>query len=189
MEKEISDIIAECFKGLPEEVRLFLSSDEFVQKVKESTTSTNLSRKQVIKLENETVLVLLGMSRPEEFPSYLEKELNITTLVAIQLAMKIDKRVFSKFRDHLNEVYFKKDDEQENAPNEMERESDARVAEHLKPPQEIQTETTSAITNIAEENLKNDASYKPTINPTAEQAVQKTYQGVDPYREPIEQSL
>jgi hypothetical protein len=187
MKKEISDIISERYKILPEDVQHFLSSDGFVEKVKESSTSVNLSKEQAVTLENETVLVLLGMSSPEEFPSLLERELNITKPVAIQLSVNIDKNVFARFREYVNDVYFEVNSEQENVTGNTNKETSLRgnnsQSQETQSAQFGRTETN----NIAQENLKpatnrmSEEGSSATTDPGSE-----TYQGVDPYREPVE---
>ena len=89
MNDEIKNILEEQFKKVPKRVQSVLLSAEFRKKIRNIGTAHQLTFQQLGKLEDETVLVLLGLEPMAEYPENVEKEVGIKENIAQTITMDI----------------------------------------------------------------------------------------------------
>jgi len=94
MEKEILNEIPEYVKKLPPEIQDLVFNGVWEQRTREVANKYSLSEPQTEDLLDLTVLTLIGLERPQNFIVTLVSNLNISRLLAEQIVLDLDKRVF-----------------------------------------------------------------------------------------------
>lgn len=86
--------IGEYLKKLPQNIKKLIANDEWRKKVGEISQKYSLTTEQSESLENEVLMVIIGLTQAEEFKNVLQEEIQISDLIADQLSKELDKRVF-----------------------------------------------------------------------------------------------
>jgi hypothetical protein len=86
--------IEEYIKKLPKEVQDFIAGNEWENRVNEISKKYALDAKQSEALSNNTMLLLVGLSDPENLTKNIEEDLGISGLLSEQIFEDLEKRVF-----------------------------------------------------------------------------------------------
>ena len=100
-EQEMKQGLAARFKELPKVVQDSITSADVEKRRRELADTNKLHLDQWEILENDVMLTLLGVHRPEELADNLKKDLEISDEVARMLAADISKIVFEPIREEL----------------------------------------------------------------------------------------
>ena len=101
MNDEIKNILEEQFKKVPKRVQSVLLSAEFRKKIRNVGTAHQLTFQQLGKLEDETVLVLLGLEPMAEYPENVEKEVGVKENIAQTITTDILNNVIEPVKQDL----------------------------------------------------------------------------------------
>ena len=104
MEIESEKIIEEQVKKLPQEVKDALASENLHNSVVAIGQKHHLHVDQVGLLENEVVLVMMGLVNPVDLPGELVKELAIETTVADSIAGEVSNSIFMPIREAMKNI-------------------------------------------------------------------------------------
>lgn len=204
--KEYTDQqIAQMYDNLPEDLKDAIFSVEMSSVVEKIGKESQLNIEQIGDLANETGMVMLGVTHPDEFISNLAERLVVDKERAGLIAHKINDQIFKPVRDSLRKVHNIRDDATKNFQGQS---LEARNREDIL--KEIEKDHTKEIVvpdimrgdiNPFEEKMKEGVfkspveekhyieekpeEKKPPENlPIKEKP--KNYQASDPYRETIE---
>ncbi len=81
-------------KNLPKEVQDFIAGNEWENRVNEISKKYGLDAKQSEALSNNTMLLLVGLSDPENLTKNIEEDLGVSSLLSEQIFEDLEKRVF-----------------------------------------------------------------------------------------------
>jgi len=104
MDSFITETVAEELKKLPQQIQNLITKSGWEQTVRKIVDKHNLRVDQGADLETETLLVMLGLSSPEDFLSNVKNEAEIPDLLAREIVEDIDRNIFSKLKDTLREL-------------------------------------------------------------------------------------
>ena len=194
---ETQEIIKEQFKKLPRNVQGAILSANLQEKLKRLTEKYHLRVDQAGSLETETLLVMLGLERPDSFSTNIEKEVRVSTEVAQQIANDVNAEIFLPIRESLKQLQ-PKEEELEQAQERKEQPVDQEVQKETPSPAPAQGQqpTSNIPPNLPTgdiSSLKLGGALKiPREEQSASQdtrpvpkADERRYE-TDPYREPIE---
>ena len=105
----VLDILAAKFGTLPDAIQDTLADEELAQKIVAITKKYGLHLDLVEGLMDETSLVLIGETHPDEFISHVAKRLSLPREKAAQIAGDINTEVFLPVREAIKEVLTNKD--------------------------------------------------------------------------------
>lgn len=95
--------IKEAYHNLPDLVREIIDGSEWEKSIRNITNKYKLLINQGLLLEDETLLVMLGLSDPKDFVQTISSEADIDPQVAKQIGKDIEDEVFVKIREALQE--------------------------------------------------------------------------------------
>lgn len=101
MDEEFEKKIGERISELPQDIRNAIDSvdlDLFIQQV---GTNHALHIDQIGALQDETLMVMLGFSKPEEFVQNLTNKLRVAPDVAANIAGEVSQKVFLPIRESM----------------------------------------------------------------------------------------
>ncbi|PIT96781.1 hypothetical protein COT82_01265 [Candidatus Campbellbacteria bacterium CG10_big_fil_rev_8_21_14_0_10_35_52] len=110
---ETQEIIKEQLKKLPEDVRKAIASVDLRDKIKRISEKHHLHIDQGGELENETVLVMLGLESAYDYRMNLKRGLQISDSRAQAIAFDIDKEIFMNIRESLKKISQEEDTDSE----------------------------------------------------------------------------
>jgi len=128
---ETQEIIKEQLKKLPEDVRKAFASVDLRAKIKKISEKHRLHIDQGGELENETVLVMLGLESANDYKINLKRGLQISNSRAQAIIFDIDKEIFVNIRESLKKISQEDDMETEDGKQDpinhpsFEKESDS----------------------------------------------------------------
>ena len=170
MENNSDTLIQDKFKTLPIELQKVLSIVPWKEMVKKIGDQQKLSADEIELLETETLLVLYKFVNIEDFPSNIQRELEVEEETSHKLAEIIDKEVFTEIIKKINEQAHSSNHSPSVNLSEFKEIEPAKPELLISVPSYTQTPTTSP-----EENL-----------PAVIEPKKFGYGGgVDPYREQV----
>ncbi|RJQ32906.1 hypothetical protein C4572_00340 [Candidatus Parcubacteria bacterium] len=204
--------IAQMYDNLPEDLKDSIFSVDTTSAVNLLGRKYNLMVDKIGELGNETGMVMLGVTHPNEFIPNLAQRLEIDKETARAIAGDINEKIFKKVRDSLRKIHNIRDEGNEPSmaehPAEAEQKSSAQFSD---PSENLDDHRAEILKEIERDHHKEDipAILKGNVNPfeakTKEEIFKapveekqldekqvpksekpKGYQGTDPYREQIE---
>ena len=200
--------IAQMYDNLPEDLKDAIFGLEMNEIVERIGRENQLNIEQIGDLANETGMVMLGVTHPNEFIGNLDDRLEVDKEKARAIAGEINEQVFKKVRESLRKIHnMREGGEEENQGNPL-RQGVALMVEHSREDilkeiekdhnqENLAPEIMRGSANPFEEKMKEGVLIAPVeekrhIEESAktallpEQEKPKKYQGFDPYKEPIE---
>lgn len=163
------------FDSLPKELQFVLSSLDTRTTLQTIAKKYNLRIDQAGHLEDETLLVLLGLHHPREYIESLEKNVGVSADVAVLLAGDVNDALFAPVHQQLIELYALEQAQNEASSGEQAQ----KISGQDKKAPDVVSTPTKTSSNLVTSKL--NASF--TVN-TSRTPV--SYKGLDPYRETIE---
>jgi hypothetical protein len=99
MEQEISMALREQMEKLPPEVQRAVTSPDLRKKIKEIGDRNKLHIDQIGLLEDETVLVMIGLEEPADFTDNIASHVRMEKEVAQRVSGEVSEKVFIPIRD------------------------------------------------------------------------------------------
>ncbi len=93
------------FELLPEDIKKAITDDAYQQKLFTIAKEQKMTYEELGTMETETTMVLLGMTKPEDFRDELQLELKKNDAEVDLLVGKINEQVFAPIRASLERVY------------------------------------------------------------------------------------
>lgn len=151
MDGETQKIIQEQMKRIPEDVATAIISVEYQSKLQEVVKRQHLMIDQAGKLEMETTLVMIGLEPITDYTANLQRELELTTMRAKEIAADVSENIFKPVRESLQKM---------SQTMEEDGEGDS-----LQVPGVSQEEEITKFTNNNETNLNRDQILNEIENP------------------------
>ncbi len=167
---EIQSIVKEKWDQLPESVRSALSNFNWKDPLLAIGKKYNLQIDDLNVLQNETMMILLGITPPDELKKQMAEQTQLPEVQIQELSDDVEKEVFRKIREA---VLTSSKDEEEIPEGEGEILSSIENPPASKP-------VSFAETKIREPHGLKEATQGDSDIPTPPEA-----RGVDPYREEI----
>ena len=182
MDKLTQQQLREIYAKLPEDLKDAIFSVNSADVIMSIGKKYNLTINKMGELADETGLVMLGLTPPNNFISNLNGRLEVDAEVAKKIAEEINSEIFSKIRESLKKIHGTTE-----AGWVAESEIHQGKEEILK-----EIEKNDEAINNAPEIIK--GTTQPPLNPFEAKTkeivrmplVEKKYTSQDPYREPIE---
>jgi hypothetical protein len=105
MNEETKKIIKEKFDSLPESIQELILSSNYQDTLIEIGKKYQLNVEQLGLLEQETTLVMMGLTPTKDFEVELTRELNIDKIKGNQIVTEINEKIFLTIRDLLKLMY------------------------------------------------------------------------------------
>ena len=105
VDSEAKKIVTEQFKKLPKDVQSAMLDDGLSEKIKKIGGAHKLSENQAISLDNETMLVLLGLEHPKDYIRNIGRALAMSAEAAKSVAVDVNKEVFGPVKESLKKVH------------------------------------------------------------------------------------
>lgn len=204
--KEYTDQqIAQMYNDLPEDLKEAIFSVEMSSVVEKIGKEYQLNIEQIGDLANETGMVMLGVTHPDEFISSLSERLEVDKEKSSSIAHKVNDQIFKPVRDSLRKIHNIRDDEAKSRQvQSFETHNREDILKEIEKDHNKESELPDIMkgdVNPFEEKMKEgvfkapmeekhyieekpEEKQPPTNLPTQEKP--KNYQAIDPYREPIE---
>ena len=196
--------IAQMYDNLPEDLKDAIFGLEMNEIVEKIGRENQLNIEQIGDLANETGMVMLGVTHPNDFIGNLTERLEVDKEKARAIAGEINEQIFKKVRESLRKIHNMRDEEKEQEVSDVRhRMSNVNRADILKEiekdhsQENLVPEIMRGSANPFEEKMKEwvliapveekhyiEESAKTALLPEPEKP--KKYQGFDPYKEPIE---
>ena len=160
MSDDAKQLIDQRLAELPENIRTAIESADLGRMLRVIGQEHNLHIDQIGKLEDETMLVMLGFFEPEQFNTQLEQQLLIPAADAAAIAGEVTTNIFLPIRESLKRFM---------------EEKRAQTPVLVTPPPMPAVQTSPSLPSIPQAD-------KILTEPTVVRPGYKT----DPYREPIE---
>src|SRR3990167_7030657 len=158
--------IAQMYDNLPEDLKEAIFGLEMNEIVEKIGRENQLNIEQIGDLANETGMVMLGVTHPNEFIGNLADRLEVDKEKARAIAQEINEQIFKEIE---------KDHSQENLVPDIMKGNANPFEEKMKE---------GVLIAPVEEKHYIEESAKTALLPEPEKP--KKYQGFDPYKEPIE---
>ncbi len=196
MDEQAQKIMKAQLAKLPAEVQRIIASADLSARLITIARDHHLRVDEGAVVENETMLVLLGLEHPREYISNLKKELRMPTEAVEAVARDVDSQIFAPVRESLISLH--KDAPPDTIPTAPTptQPSSASVPVPLVPPSRTLGSDIAQIKLSGNVHLPSDAvKMKETPTVSMPSGTQKppspvqggTYtRGSDPYREPTQ---
>ena len=196
--------IAQMYDNLPEDLKDAIFGLEMNEIVEKIGRENQLNIEQIGDLANETGMVMLGVTHPNDFIGNLTERLEVDKEKARAIAGEINEQIFKKVRESLRKIHNMRDEEKEQEVSDVRhRMSNVNRADILKEiekdhsQENLVPEIMKGSANPFEEKMKEGVLIAPVeekhyIEESAKTALlpepekPKKYQGFDPYREQLE---
>ena len=203
--------IAQMYDNLPEDLKDAIFGLEMNEIVEKIGRENQLNIEQIGDLANETGMVMLGVTHPNEFIGNLADRLEVDKEKARAIAGEINEQIFKKVRESLRKVHnIREGEEEENQGHqgnplpqgvalmaEQSREDILKEIEKDHTKENNIPDIMKGDANPFEEKMKEGVLLAPVeekhyIEESAKTALlpepekPKKYQGFDPYREQLE---
>lgn len=199
--------ISQMYDNLPEDLKEAIFGVEMSNIVEKIGRKHTLNIEQIGDLANETGMVMLGVTHPDEFIINLTDRLKIDKEKSRTIAQEINEQIFKPVRDSLRKIHNIREEEEQNQDKVSETLKDKTGREDILNEIEKDHSKENAVPDIMkgdinpfEEKMKEGVFKSPTEEkhyveetveekqppanlPTQEKA--KNYQTIDPYREPL----
>lgn len=198
--------IAQMYDNLPEDLKDAIFGMEMNEIVERIGRENQLNIEQIGDLANETGMVMLGVTHPNEFIVNLAERLEVDKEKARAIAQEINEQIFKPVRDSLRKIHnMREEGEEQSLSHHLEAPlpSDAKgdilkEIEKDHSEESVVPEIMRGSANPFEEKMKEGVLIAPVeekhyieekpktaLLPEPEKTKSK-YQGFDPYKEPIE---
>jgi len=129
MDPETKKIIQEQFRKLPKNLQDAILAADLPEKFRTVMTKHALRLDQAADVENETMLVMLGLEHPDEYTENIVREAELPEAKAKEIADDINRMIFLPIRASLRGLHESEaaGETEEEAPKEMTREERAVV--------------------------------------------------------------
>ncbi len=97
--------IKERFKLLPEEVKEAYTSIETTETIIQIRDKYHLHIDQASALAEEMGLVMLGLSKPDDFISTISTKLHVTQMVATEITKDVNNKIFNPIKESLKQIH------------------------------------------------------------------------------------
>ncbi len=97
--------IKEKFKLLPEEVKEAYTSIETTETIIQIRDKYHLHIDQASALAEEMGLVMLGLSKPDEFIGTISARLHVTQMVATGITKDVNEKIFNPIKESLKQIH------------------------------------------------------------------------------------
>ena len=116
--------IAQMYDNLPEDLKDAIFGLEMNEIVEKIGRENQLNIEQIGELANETGMVMLGVTHPNEFIGNLTSRLEVDKEKARAIAQEINEQVFKKVRESLRKIHnIREENEQKTEPEHHQGES------------------------------------------------------------------
>ncbi len=115
MDKDTSEIIKDHFNELPQEMRDAITAADLPVRMKKIAQNQNLMIDQIGSLQNEILLVMLGIEPSSEFIKNVSKELGVSNSKSLEIAKEVNDSIFGSIRTYLREWEEQAGQSEENA--------------------------------------------------------------------------
>ena len=197
--------IAQMYDNLPEDLKDSIFSVDTTSVINEIGRKYGLAIDKIGDLANETGMVMLGVTHPNEFIGNLADRLEVDKEKARAIAGEINEQVFKKVRESLRKIHNMREgrEEKEDVKHSMSNTTNINRSDILKEiekdhsQENLVPDIMKGNANPFEEKMKEgvllapveekhyiEESVKTALLPEPEKP--KKYQGFDPYKEPIE---
>src|SRR3989339_1630718 len=202
------------YKNLPNDLKTVFFSANKDETIESIGRKHNLTIDKIGELANETGMVMLGVTHPNEFIGNLAERLEVDKEKARAIAQKINEQVFKKVRESLRKIHnMREGGEEENQDkikvspfgnsqgetlpaNSVNRADILKEIEKDHSQENLVPEIMKGSPNPFEEKMKEGVLIAPVeekhyIEESAKTALlpelekSKKYKGLDPYKEPI----
>lgn len=101
MELGTKTLIQEHFRSLPKDLQSYITSEKFAQTIEQIGSTHALTKQETAILEDEAVLVLMGLEPIEDYADNLEEILQKSSQDAESVAISVANEIFSPIKDVL----------------------------------------------------------------------------------------
>jgi len=116
--------LREKFQTLPQKIKDVMIAVETVEKIIDITKKHKLHIDKMGVLSDEVSLVMMGLTRPNEFMYKIEKSLNVSSDLAKEITKEINEEIFIKIREELQNLRgFTSENKEESSSQSAETES------------------------------------------------------------------
>lgn len=196
--------IAQMYDNLPEDLKDAIFGVEMNEIVEKIGRENQLNIEQIGDLANETGMVMLGVTHPNEFIANLADRLEVDKEKARAIAQEINEQIFKPVRDSLRKIHNIREEKDTNVGHSVSNITNISRNDILKEiekdhgKENVMPDIMKGNTNPFEEKMKEGVLLAPVeekhyieekLKPALLQEVEKPkskYQGFDPYKEPIE---
>lgn len=204
--------IAQMYDNLPEDLKDVIFGMEMNEIVEKIGRENQLNIEQIGDLANETGMVMLGVTHPNEFIANLAERLEADKEKARAIAQEINEQIFKPVRDSLRKIHNMREEgeeqeqekispfgnfQRETFKDETSREDILKEIEKDHSKENNVPEIMQGNANPFEEKMKEGVllapmeekhyiEEKPKTAALPEPEKAKKYKGLDPYKEPIE---
>ncbi len=204
MDETQRQLINEQMQRIPAEVREAIQASDWERTVFNIGRAHKMHIDDIDVLSIETILTLIGLEHPKDFPVNLQKRTGVSDDTLAQIVDEINERLFSKIRSALKNHYEKVSAGEIMAPDEQDALHHAGISldDNYVPSQQKKTTETlidkkpveKEVLNADVDNVPSAPTPKetPTVTislggePTPKPEPIKPKINFDPYREPIE---
>jgi flagellar hook-length control protein FliK len=140
MDENTTQMIKERFDALPESIQELIISSNYQDIIIEIGKKYQLNVEQLGLLEQETTLVMMGLTPTKDFETELTRELKIDNTKGNQIVTEINEKIFLTIRDLLKLMYTPEGEEPsvKETPEESSRtlnlESREEMLKHIETP-------------------------------------------------------
>lgn len=105
MNTDSKKILLERFQSLPPALQQAIRSSNLRDQLKKIAEKFRLHIDQAAALENQTVMVMMGLQTPLEYTEALENELAVSENASYDIAEEANKEIFLPIREHLKKLF------------------------------------------------------------------------------------
>lgn len=180
-EYQLPKEIEQRFNELPKSVQDIILNSGWEKTTRSIVEKYNLRIDQGAEIERETMFIMFGFDKPQNFINNISKQAKLDEKTAIDIAVEINDQVFSKIRTGVEKVVPTKEQRFEEVNPTESLESREEI---LKQIEEVDSEGTKVEDKPSENNVTQEEKPKTGIEERLEKP--QVSQPSDPYREPIE---
>lgn len=115
---EEDKIIEEQIKLAPAEIKKYLGENRWASSASEISRKNNFSEEQTVSLNNEILIVLLGLDLVLNFKKNIQESLAIPEILANDINLEVQEKIFSEVFDYLPREMEESSAPKEEAPTE-----------------------------------------------------------------------
>ncbi|MFA5098811.1 MAG: hypothetical protein WC461_01150 [Candidatus Paceibacterota bacterium] len=145
---------------LPDNLKTAIFSDYNAEILWRVCENQHLAEDKIQKIAELAGEVLMGFIHPEDFASEIREALNINAEIADAIAVEINRKIFSQFKNDLEKIY-------QPSPSEKEETEEGQTSPTL----DLRNKTEESSFKIVEDENKIDLSVKKGMEPVVEKVV------------------
>jgi hypothetical protein len=194
MDKETKALIKEYYNKLPPALQQTIMSPDLEKKINRIAAAFNLDEDKQAILENEVIMVLLGLEMLKDFTSNLQRELETTYQMAAEIAGQVQFLVFAPLREVIEKKNLETEEEERSEETTLKtvantedpvKENLIKEIEHPTPSPEKKGDRAPAPSFVADKLTKTTKTgVEEIVVPPRQDKQTPRYNGSDPYREP-----